>query len=212
MQVRDGLETVRLTTGPRPCTGEGPVDSSGADEPLESVPDEVTLRRDEAAGALLCLAVVGHADGDGDQAANATGAVHLLTAKLRPDLGDVVDEEGALLATMTTRLMDSGIRSPAARRLEIDGADAYRMLFDGELDGGPGRDGLVYFDEASIDRYLERHGFGVVAETSTGSSIGSVATGRDTEVQKGTATWRNPSSEVLDGTQEDRPEPGASGS
>jgi hypothetical protein len=68
---------------------------------------------------------------------------------------------------MTTRLMDSGIRSPeAAKRLGIDGADAYRMLFDGELDGGPGIDGLVYFDEASIGRYLERHGFGVVAETS----------------------------------------------
>jgi|GEM_PF-4613485 len=40
------------------------------------------------------------------------------------------------------------------------------MLFAGELDGGPDRDGLVYFDEASIDRYLERYGYGVVAETS----------------------------------------------
>jgi hypothetical protein len=29
------------------------------------------------------------------------------------------------------------------------------MLFAGELDGGPGKDGLVYFDEASIDAYLE---------------------------------------------------------
>lgn len=37
------------------------------------------------------------------------------------------------------------------------------MLFAGELDGGPGRDGMVYFDDASIDAYLERHGFGVVA-------------------------------------------------
>ena len=42
------------------------------------------------------------------------------------------------------------------------------MLFEGHLDGGPGRDGLVYFDEASIHRYLERHRYGVVAETSNG--------------------------------------------
>jgi hypothetical protein len=34
------------------------------------------------------------------------------------------------------------------------------MLFDGELDGGPGRDGMVYFDEASIEAYLDRHGYG----------------------------------------------------
>lgn len=63
------------------------------------------------------------------------------------------------------RLATSVERSPeAARRLGIDGADAYRMLFAGELGGGPGKDGMVYFDEASIEAYLERHGFGVVAE------------------------------------------------
>ena len=70
---------------------------------------------------------------------------------------------------MTSRLMDGGVRSlEAAKRLGIDGADAYRMLFAGELDGGPGRDGLVYFEEDSIDAYLERHGYGVVAESSKG--------------------------------------------
>jgi hypothetical protein len=69
------------------------------------------------------------------------------------------------------KLATSGVRSPeAARRLGIDGTDAYRMLFAGELDGGPGKDGVVYFDEASIDAYLERHGFGVVAQPSAGSS------------------------------------------
>jgi len=69
------------------------------------------------------------------------------------------------------KLATSGVRSTeAARRLGIDGADVYRMLFAGELDGGPGQDGVVYFDEASIDAYLERHGFGAVAESSTGSS------------------------------------------
>lgn len=52
---------------------------------------------------------------------------------------------------MTTRLMEQGIRSPeAAARLGIRGRDVYMMLFEGHLDGGPGRDGLVYFDEASI--------------------------------------------------------------
>jgi hypothetical protein len=70
-----------------------------------------------------------------------------------------------------TSLMPGGIRSTeAAKRLGIDGADAYRLLFAGVLDGGPGRDGVVYFDEASIEAYLERHGFGVVAEPSTGSA------------------------------------------
>ena len=107
---------------------------------------------------------------------------------------------------MTTRLMESGVRSPeAAKRLGIDGADAYRMLFDGELDGGPGRDGLVYFDEASIERYLERHGFGVVADSSNGSSTGSGGTGGHGLGQDDTSTSRNTSSEVLDGTQEDGP-------
>lgn len=107
---------------------------------------------------------------------------------------------------MTTRLMDSGIRSPeAAKRLGIDGADAYRMLFDGELDGGPGRDGLVYFDEASIDRYLDRHGFGVVADSSTGSSTGSNETEGEVEVQDGASDPRNPSSAARRGTRRHRP-------
>ncbi len=76
------------------------------------------------------------------------------------------------------KLASSGVRSPeAARRLGIDGADVYRMLFVGKLDGGPGRDGMVYFSEASIDAYLERHGYGTVAEPSTGSSTGSIKGG-----------------------------------
>ncbi len=75
---------------------------------------------------------------------------------------------GPNLENVSTKLMDGGVRSPeAAERLGIDGADAYRMLFEGELDGGPGTDGMVYFDEASLHSYLERHGFGVVAGAST---------------------------------------------
>jgi hypothetical protein len=63
-----------------------------------------------------------------------------------------------------TELTRTGLRSPeAARRLGIDGADVYRLLFAGDLDGGPGRDGLVYVSEASVEKYLERHGFGNVS-------------------------------------------------
>lgn len=114
---------------------------------------------------------------------------------------------------MTTRLMDSGVRSPeAAKRLGIDGADAYRMLFDGELDGGPGRDGLVYFDEASIDRYLERHGYGVVAETSNGTSNGSNEIEGDGEVLGDTPTQRPPSSATRRSTRRHRPGRGTSNS
>ena len=110
-------------------------------------------------------------------------------------------------------LRSSGVRSPeAARRLGVDGAAAYRMLFDGELDGGPGRDGMVYFDEASIDAYLDRHGFGVVAETSTPSSTLRDDTDRHAPVRDGTSDARNPSSEGLRGTERDEPTPGRSNS
>jgi hypothetical protein len=114
---------------------------------------------------------------------------------------------------MTTRLMDGGVRSPeAAKRLGIDGADAYRLLFGGELDGGPGRDGMVYFDEASIDRYLGRHGYGVVAETSNGSSNGSNETEGEPGVQGDTPDPRNPSSAPRSGTRRHRPGRGRSNS
>src|SRR5699024_1544794 len=45
------------------------------------------------------------------------------------------------------------------------------------------------------------HGYGVAAD----SSNGSVATGSDSGVQEGTSDPRNPSSETLDGTQDDGP-------
>jgi hypothetical protein len=105
------------------------------------------------------------------------------------------------LEAMTTRLMDGGVRSPeAAKRLGIDGADAYRMLFVGELDGGPGRDGMVYFDEASIEAYLERHGYGVVPRSSTGWA----ETGRDGGGQDVTPESRSPSSTAQSDTDENR--------
>lgn len=114
---------------------------------------------------------------------------------------------------MVTKLTDGGLRSPdAARRLGIRGRDVYRMLFDGELDGGPGRDGMVYFDEASVAAYLERHGFGVVAEASTLSSTVRDETDQHAQVRDGTAVARKPSSEKLPGTDCDGPTPGVSGS
>ena len=75
------------------------------------------------------------------------------------------------LKTMTTRLMSGGMRSPeAAERLGVRGRDVYMLLFAGELDGGPGRDGMVYFDEASLEAYLDRHGFGNVSNNLSNES------------------------------------------
>ncbi len=83
---------------------------------------------------------------------------------------------------MTTRLMDGGVRSPeAAKRLGLRGRDVYNLLFAGELDGGPGRDGMVYFDEASLEAYLDRHGFGNVSNNLSNEPrrTGSDYAGRD---------------------------------
>jgi hypothetical protein len=61
--------------------------------------------------------------------------------------------------------MTGGLRSPeVAHRLGLEGADVYRLLFAGEVDGGPGRDGLVYFSESSVGAYLERYGYGTLPE------------------------------------------------
>src|SRR3546814_17774217 len=72
--------------------------------------------------------------------------------------------------------------------------------------------GLVYFDEASIDRYLERHGYGVVAETSNGTSNGSNETEGDGEVRSDTPPSRKPSSAARRGTRRHRPGRGPSNS
>ena len=79
------------------------------------------------------------------------------------------------------------------------------MLFVGELDGGPGRHGMVYFGEASIDAYLEGHGFGVVADPSTGSSTGSAETADGEGALDDTAKSRKPSLEARSDTGPHRP-------
>lgn len=86
------------------------------------------------------------------------------------------------------------------------------MLFAGELDGGPGRDEMVYFDEACLDRYLERHGYGVVAETSNETSDGSNETEGEPEVQDDTSGPQDPSSPTRRGTGRHRPGRGTSAS
>lgn len=63
------------------------------DEPLASLPDDITLTRDEAAEVLFALDVIEDADPEPDQQAKVRRAVRLLTAKLWPDLGDLLDED-----------------------------------------------------------------------------------------------------------------------
>lgn len=63
------------------------------DEPLARLPDEVTLTRDEAARILFGLDVVDHAEVGTEDAAKVARAVRLLTAKLWPDLGELLDED-----------------------------------------------------------------------------------------------------------------------
>ena len=163
---------------------------------------------------LFALDVVDSAVSEPDEAEKVRRAVRLLTRTLWPELGDLSRRRGrGVASTPMVKLASSGVRSTeAARRLGIDGADVYRMLFAGELEGGPGKDGIVYFDEASIDAYLERHGFGVVAEPSTGSSTGSSETSPDRGARASTSESRNRSSEAQSDTDENRPLSGPSGS
>lgn len=65
------------------------------DEPLARLPDEIVLTRGEAAVVLFGLDVVGQADVSADEAVKVTRAVNLLSAKLWPDLGDLLDDDEA---------------------------------------------------------------------------------------------------------------------
>jgi hypothetical protein len=60
-------------------------------EPLAELPDEITLTRDEAAVILFGLDVIEQAGVGADERTKVTRAIHLLTAKLWPDLGDLLD-------------------------------------------------------------------------------------------------------------------------
>lgn len=63
------------------------------DEPLAELPDEIVLSRDEAALVLFGLDVLDDAAVDPPEAAKVTRAIHLLTAKLWPDLGDLLEDD-----------------------------------------------------------------------------------------------------------------------
>ena len=86
-----------------------------------------------------------------------------------------------------TKLMSTGLRSPeVARRLGLEGADVYRLLFDGALEGGPGRDGVVYFSEASVQAYLDTHGRGA------GQTFGQTNDDKPTRTRDGRPSPKRP--------------------
>ena len=45
----------------------------------------------------------------------------------------------------------------AARRLGLAGEQVYRMIFRGELIGGPREDGVVYVSVVSVEEYVAHH-------------------------------------------------------
>jgi len=92
-----------------------------------------------------------------EQNAELTRAMHPLTANLWADFGDFSKVEQAAPGTGLLDRSWTGLRLSLARGREAPrhqgGRDVYMILFEGELDGGPRRDGIVYSAEASIDAY-----------------------------------------------------------
>lgn len=65
-----------------------------ADRRIADLPDEITLRRDEVAILLFALDVVDNAVSEPEDAEKVRRAVRLLTRKLWPELGGLLDDEG----------------------------------------------------------------------------------------------------------------------
>lgn len=63
-----------------------------ADEPLVRLPDEISLTLGEVEDVLLALDLA-HAETSGAERTTIDRAVRLITRKLWPDLGDILDEE-----------------------------------------------------------------------------------------------------------------------
>ena len=63
------------------------------DSPFAHLPDEVVLTRDELAFVLFALDVVEGAEVASDARAKVRRAVRLLTHKLWPELGGLLDDE-----------------------------------------------------------------------------------------------------------------------
>lgn len=62
-----------------------------ADHPIADLPDEITLTRDEAATVLFALDLGDTAVSSREEAKKVGQAVRLLTRKLWPELGDLLD-------------------------------------------------------------------------------------------------------------------------
>jgi hypothetical protein len=49
-----------------------------------------------------------------------------------------------------------------AKLLGVTVDDVYRLIFNGELDGQPDDEGIVYMNRSSVDAYRRDHGRGAV--------------------------------------------------
>lgn len=55
-------------------------------------------------------------------------------------------------------MFERPLRVPeVALRLDLDGPDVYELIFEGELEGRRGSDGLVYVPESAVADYERRH-------------------------------------------------------
>ena len=64
-----------------------------AQRPFAELPDEATFTRDELAVVLFAPDVVEEANVDPEDAAKVRRAIRLLTAKLWPELGDLLGDD-----------------------------------------------------------------------------------------------------------------------
>ena len=73
----------------------GPLTSAlVTDQPFAELPADISLTREEVGIVLFALDVLEQADVDPVGAERVRRAVRLLTAKLWPELGDILDDEG----------------------------------------------------------------------------------------------------------------------
>lgn len=129
----------------------------GLQPPMAELPDEVAFTLDEVGLLLFAVDIaVERALQGGNEHAAATRAQRLITSRLWPGLGSLLDDdeaEGEYVDSVTHT--DAQITVPeAARRLGLPGEQVYRMTFHGELIGGPHEDGAVYVSAISVQEYV----------------------------------------------------------